>query len=32
MADPAKAKAAMTEVFKMVKLDIATIEKAAAAA
>ena len=32
MADPAKAKAAMTEVFKMVKLDIATIEQAAAAA
>jgi predicted 3-demethylubiquinone-9 3-methyltransferase (glyoxalase superfamily) len=32
MADPAKAKAAMTEVFKMVKLDIATIERAAAAA
>ena len=32
MADPAKAKAAMTEVFKMVKLDIATIEKAAATA
>lgn len=31
MADPAKAKAAMTEVFKMVKLDIATIEKAVAA-
>lgn len=30
MADPAKAKAAMTEVFKMVKLDIATIEKAVA--
>ncbi len=32
MDDPARAKAAMTEVFKMVKLDIATIEKAAAAA
>lgn len=30
MADPAKAKAAMTEVFKMVKLDIATIERAVA--
>ncbi len=30
MADPAKARAAMTEVFKMVKLDIATIEKAVA--
>lgn len=32
MADPARAKAAMTEIFKMVKLDIATIEKAVAAA
>lgn len=30
MADPAKARAAMTEVFKMIKLDIATIERAAA--
>ncbi|MCZ4341066.1 VOC family protein [Sphingomonadaceae bacterium G21617-S1] len=30
MADPAKARAAMTEVFRMVKLDIATIEKAVA--
>ncbi|KQX19655.1 MULTISPECIES: VOC family protein [unclassified Sphingomonas] len=30
MADPAKARAAMTEVFKMVKIDIATIEKAVA--
>jgi len=30
MADPAKAKAAMTEVFKMVKIDVATIEKAIA--
>ena len=30
MADPKKAKAAMTEIFKMVKLDIATIEKAVA--
>lgn len=30
MVDPARARAAMTEVFKMVKLDIATIEKAAA--
>ena len=30
MDDPARAKAAMTEIFKMVKLDIATIEKAAA--
>lgn len=32
MADPTKARAAMTEVFNMVKLDIATIEKAIAAA
>lgn len=32
MSDPAKARAAMTEVFKMVKLDIATIEKAVAQA
>jgi predicted 3-demethylubiquinone-9 3-methyltransferase (glyoxalase superfamily) len=32
MDDPSKARAAMAEVFKMVKLDIATIEKAAAAA
>lgn len=32
MADPKKAKAAMTEVFQMVKLDIARIEAAAAAA
>lgn len=30
MADPAKQKAAMTEVMKMVKIDIATIEKAVA--
>ena len=30
MSDPAKAKAAMTEVFKMVKIDVATIEKAIA--
>lgn len=30
MADPAKAKAATTEVFKMVKIDIATIERAIA--
>lgn len=30
MADPAKARAATTEVFKMVKIDIATIEKAIA--
>ena len=32
MDDPAKAKAAMTEIFQMVKLDIARIEAAAAAA
>jgi len=32
MDDPKKFKAAMDEVFRMVKLDIATIEKAAAAA
>lgn len=32
MENPDKARAAMTEIFKMVKLDIATIEKAAAAA
>ena len=30
MSDPAKARAAMTEVFKMVKIDIATIERAVA--
>jgi predicted 3-demethylubiquinone-9 3-methyltransferase (glyoxalase superfamily) len=30
MAEPAKARAAMTAIFKMVKLDIATIEKAVA--
>lgn len=30
MADPAKARAAMAEVMKMVKIDIATIEKAVA--
>ena len=30
MADPAKAKAATTEIFKMVKIDIATIERAIA--
>ncbi len=32
MSDPVKAKAAMSEVFKMVKLDIATIAKAVAEA
>jgi len=30
MSDPAKAKAVMSEVLRMVKLDIATIERAAA--
>ena len=30
LADPAKSRAAMAEVFKMVKIDIATIEKAVA--
>jgi hypothetical protein len=30
MADPAKAKAATTEIFRMVKIDIATIERAIA--
>lgn len=32
MSDPAKAKIAMTEVFKMVKIDIAQIDRALAAA
>lgn len=32
MADPAKSKIAMTEVFKMVKIDIAQIDRALAAA
>ncbi|WP_340313379.1 VOC family protein [Rhizorhabdus argentea] len=32
MSDPAKAKAVMSEVLRMVKLDIATIERAAAKA
>lgn len=32
MADPIQARAAMSAVFKMVKIDIATIEKAVAAA
>lgn len=32
MADPAKAKAAMTALFKMVKIDMAAIERAVAAA
>nr|WP_047165379.1 VOC family protein [Sphingomonas sp. Y57] len=30
LADPAKSRAAMAEVFKMVKIDIATLEKAVA--
>ena len=32
LSDPAKAKAAMSELLKMVKIDIATIEKAVASA
>lgn len=32
MSDPPKARAVMTELFKMVKIDIATLERAAASA